>query len=235
METIYLNDEFERISFEDLAKIFKPRKEIQEEVKKQLEPLFSDFYAGSATYKMYFKYKKQFDAKIGRSNDFFRTLTDTLKTVVADPKATCVNLALSYLTAVELVGSVYVNMIILLLVARGQDLHLEPDRNHWYTRHVTSLEDLESPALSLSTKLDFLEMNGLRFFSKWVGRKLRNKIAHLNFQIDDDGKFFLLTRKGRKEVDLFKKILLFQEYLVAVFSLIQEQTSKVRKPPHSLT
>jgi hypothetical protein len=103
---------------------------------------------------------------------------------------------------------------------------LEPDYKHRYTRHVNSLEDLDSPALSLSVKLDFLEVNGVPFFSKWIDRPLRNKIAHLEFEINDNGEFFIFEEKGRKKVDLFRKLQTLAEYFNAFTDFFLEQITK---------
>jgi hypothetical protein len=90
---------------------------------------------------------------------------------------------------------------VLLLVAKGVDFHLEPDYEHRYTRHARSLEEIESPGLPLS-KLDFLKLNGLTFFSKWIDRDLRNCIAHLDFEIDDNVDLIVLRKAKRRRIDL---------------------------------
>jgi hypothetical protein len=208
----------------------KPREEIEKEVRKQLNPLFFDFYGGSPTYKMYYRYEDQISQKIERAVDYLKTLVETQRKMDVNPKAKSLLDAIECLSDVELIGNVFVDMTILLLIAKGRDLHMEPDYKHRYTRHATSLEDLESPTLPLSIKLDFLESNGLPFFTKWIDRDLRNKIAHLNFEIDNDGKFFLLTRKGRKEVNLSEKIQNFTSYLAAVRHVFHEQIERTKKP-----
>jgi hypothetical protein len=205
-------------------------KEIEDEVRTQLEPLFSDFYAGSKMYKAFWEYLEKLLERTSRSLDFFDVVKLAYK-AQAEPKATTALHILLYLTQIELVGTGYVDMVILLLTAKGIDLHLEPDHEHRYTRHATSIKDLDSPSLTLNVKLDFLKMNGLSFFEKCIDRTLRNDIAHANFEIDDNGKFFQLTRKGKKEVDILQKLLRFNSYEGGIDTILNEQMAKVPPPP----
>jgi hypothetical protein len=213
-----------------LAKIIAPPKEIEVEVRTQLEPLFLEFYRGSKMYKAYCEYLAKLVERINRSQDFF-DIVKLAYEAQAEPKAITALHTLLYLTQIELVGTSYVDMMILLLTAKGIDLHLEPDYNHRYTRHVTSLEDLESPSLTLNVKLDFLKMNGLSFFEKCIDRSLRNDIAHANFKIDDNGKFFQLTKKGKREVDMLQKLLCFYNYRSSIEKVLNEQMASVTTPP----
>jgi hypothetical protein len=167
-----------------------------------------------------------------KSSDFLRTflealnICDSAPRTPSYPKVRAFITAIGYLSFAESVADHYVNLVILLLIAKGRDLHLEPDYKHRYTRHATSLEELGSPSLTLSTKLDFLGLNGMSFFSKWIDRGLRNKIAHLDFQIDDNGDVFILEGTKRKKVDLTRKLRLIIEYERAVADFFVEQLSK---------
>lgn len=72
--------------------------------------------------------------------------------------------AIRYLLSVEAMGNVFVDYTILLLIGSVIDFHLEPDTNHRYARHAKTLEDIESPFISMSIQLDFLNSNGMPFF-----------------------------------------------------------------------
>ena len=132
--------------------------------------------------------------------------------------------ATTYLIETELIGTVYVDRVLLLLIGKGIDFHLEPDFNHRYTRHATSLEDIQAPSISLAAKLDFLEANNLTFFNKWINRNLRNKIAHLDYTIKNDS-FYLNKGKGPK-INLQKELQIFNEYYNAVDSFFMHQKNK---------
>ena len=122
--------------------------------------------------------------------------------------------AIRYLLSVEAMGNVFVDYTILLLIGSVIDFHLEPDTNHRYARHAKTLEDIESPFISMSIKLDFLNSNGMPFFLKWIDRGLRNKIAHLDFEIDQEGNF--LAGKQKKKVDIELKSSIFWSYFTCV-------------------
>lgn len=210
-------------------------KEIEEEVRKQLAPLFADFYPSSEKFLIYKKYLPKFVDKNNKSIQSIKQLSRIIATFGKCASATASEderkqtlrsavflSAMTHLLQVELIGNAFVDQTILLLIGGGSDLHLEPDYAHRYVRHATSLEDLESPSLSLSVKLDFLQCNGLTFFSKWIDRKLRNKIAHLDFEIDEKGNFQI----GKKRVDLTQKLKTFVQYLGAVQLVFAEEAVK---------
>lgn len=206
-------------------------KEIEVEVRSQLEPLFSAFYAGSKMYHVYYEYlKHSIKDRMRRATDILHIVRTATEAQPLDLKTRTALDVFLYLTQIELVGNAYVDMVVMLLIAKGVDLHLEPDDDHRYTRHVTSPEDLDSPSLTLAMKLDFLKMNGLPFFEKCIDRTLRNRIAHADFEIDADGKFFQLTEKGKKEVDVNQKFICFSDYMIGVERIRREQMGRVTPP-----
>jgi hypothetical protein len=73
-------------------------------------------------------------------------------------------------------------------------------------------------------------MNGLSFFEKCIDRTLRNDIAHANFKIADDGRFFQLTKKGKREVDVLQKLQCFSHYEGGIYKIFQEQMARVTPP-----
>jgi hypothetical protein len=216
-------------------------RKIEEEVREQLELLFADFYPGSPSFNMFARHGEQFEKKFRQSTNIIETFTETLQSIPTCEKieelpkyrkAINVVNAFGYLAEVETTASIYVDLAVLILIAKGQDLHLGPDRKHMYTRHAMSLEDLESPTLPLSVKLDFLDLNGLFFFSKWIDRDLRNKIAHLDFDFDENGNL-LLTNGERKEVKLEEKIASFMEYYNVMATVFAEELGKTMKRKES--
>ena len=220
---------------EELTK-YKPTKEIIDEVRKQLAPLFADFYPSSEKFLLYQKNIPKFEEKnkkmvqsMEQLSGFIMAMRKSLPSLSEVErklqfKSAEFLAAIVYLVSVEVIGNAFVDRALLLLIASGCDLHLEPDFEHRYVRHATSLEDLESPSLSLSTKLDFLECNGLPFFSKWIDRTLRNKIAHLDFTIDEKGNF----RIGQKRSDLEQKRNTFIQYMLAVKWVFNEEEKRAK-------
>jgi hypothetical protein len=130
--------------------------------------------------------------------------------------------AFSYLLLVEVDANFLIDIFLLMMVAKGNDFHIEPDYNQKFIRHATSLADLESASVSLASKLDFLKACGLSCFEKYIDRKLRNKIAHMDFVISKEGKFKMFDNDKRKEVVVERKL----EMLRYFTSLIYERLNK---------
>ena len=140
------NDEIEKSleewkkEIEELRKDTKRPRKIEEEVRKQLFPLFFDFYPSSAKYKMFWKFNPVFLEKSVKAKEF---MVRQLKLVdIFNKKCLKSKLegeleyrtflsAMTYLLEVELIGNAYIDETLLLLIAGGIDLHLEPDNKHW--------------------------------------------------------------------------------------------------------
>jgi hypothetical protein len=212
----------------------KAKPEIVEQIRREFEPLFADYYPNSPQYKFLIAYIDQFTEKVKRATNnqlIWNSILDSLaKKRTGDYKKHAnLILAMMYLNDVEAVSDIFVNLTILLSVGKGFDLHLEADSVHHYTRHARTLDDVESPYLSLSTKLDFLKSCGLFFFSKWIDRDLRNRIAHLDFEIDKNGDFLIIKQSKRKKVDLLQKQETVKEYLYAASLVLFEQFERIKQ------
>jgi hypothetical protein len=181
-------------------------------------------------FKAYYKTARKLIVRLERSSELLQVVGRAYKSQT-EPRALTALHTFLYLTQIEIVGTAFLDMAILMLTAKGIDLHIEPDYEHRYTRHVTSLADLDSPSLTLNVKLDFLKMNGLSFFEKCIDRTLRNDIAHANFEIDENGKFFQFTKKGKREVHLFQKFVCFSIYEECIFKILREQTTRTTPSP----
>ena len=88
---------------------------------------------------------------------------------------------LAYLGLVESLGVTLLDMVLLLLIAYGREMHTRGP----YTKHVTSFEELAN--LDLRFKLKFLKDNDVDIAQKVVNPELRNIIAHLKFKISKNG------------------------------------------------
>lgn len=97
------------------------------------------------------------------------------------PKSKPMVKMLVYLGLVESLGTTFIDMALMLLIANGKEMHTRGP----YVSHVTSLKELRK--LDLAYKLYFLRKHGLPLFLKIVDRELRNEIAHLKFKIDGEG------------------------------------------------
>ena len=111
---------------------------------------------------------------------------------------------------VEVSASLLMDITIIMLSTRNQVLHIESDEKYKFIRHATSIEDLESPSVSLATKISFLKYCGFDCFEKYVDRTLRNRIAHMDFEIDTNGNLFVHDKRNgkviKKQVDFKQKL-----------------------------
>lgn len=88
-----------------------------------------------------------------------------------------------YLGLIESLGNSTVDILVMLLVANGRDFHIECRYTTPRIKHAVSMEDLEKERVPLTTKLNFLEANGIKKLTKIIDSELRNAIAHLKFEI----------------------------------------------------
>ena len=88
---------------------------------------------------------------------------------------------LAYLGLVESLGVTLVDMVLLMFIANGTDIHTRRP----YVRHIEKLDELKD--IDLSDKQKFLKDRGLKEFSRFINRDDRNAIAHLKFKINKEG------------------------------------------------
>lgn len=91
-----------------------------------------------------------------------------------------IKLHLEFLTLVEGYVSTQINFLVFILVANGYDLY--PNQKE---KNVKTLRDIEKA--NLSDKLKFLRKHGFRNLIANKARKLRNGVAHLFYEINENG------------------------------------------------
>jgi hypothetical protein len=129
------------------------------------------------------------------------------------PKSKPMIKMLVYLGLVESLGTTFIDMALMLLIANGKEMHTRGP----YIKHVTSLRELRK--LDLAYKLHFLKSYGLPLFQNMVNRELRNDIAHLKFKIDDEG----TTRDSKGSlVDIDNVIQTFWKTILDIQTIFDE-------------
>jgi len=88
---------------------------------------------------------------------------------------------LVYLGLVESLGATLADIVLMLLIVNGEDVHTKGP----FTRHIRSFKELRD--VELGYKLELLKQANLRIFQKILGREIRNNVAHLKFRIGKDG------------------------------------------------
>lgn len=94
---------------------------------------------------------------------------------------------LAYLGLVESLGSTFMDITLLLLIANGLDVHTR----RGVLKHVTKLDELKG--VDTGEKLHILKTEGFEIFKKLFDVDCRNVIAHLKFTIGENGQ---ITRKA---------------------------------------
>lgn len=101
-----------------------------------------------------------------------------------------ITLHLEYLTLVEGLFATQVNFLIFTLIANGHDLYSTRKGDY-----VKTLGDIEE--VNLAFKLKFLGEHGFRkLIAKKVDIKLRNSVAHLFYEINENG----TMKVGKKRI-----------------------------------
>jgi len=130
--------------------------------------------------------------------------------------------AIMYLLEVEVISNLVIDILIMMLVAKGHIFHIEADEEYLFARHAVSIEDLNSSSVTLGMKVNYLQKNSVDCITKYVDKNLRNRIAHMDFEIDENGDFFIHEKKGKKKkkrYDIFSKL----EKLVTFNSTVIDQ------------
>jgi hypothetical protein len=206
-----------------------------EEIKAELEPFITKIAKTTdKTTLQYIRFKKNFLEWKKRDFEALKligmldpleelqfSLMKQLQTTAENrPKIAVVNL-FRYLGYVESIGVSTMDMLVLLLIANGRDLHVE--RVHEVPRIVHAIDSDDIKRTSLYEKIEFLKRDELIKCSSLIDRELRNAIAHLKFKIDDEGNISIYSQRRWRNVDMFERINTFVRiYMMISFTLRSE-------------
>lgn len=104
--------------------------------------------------------------------------------------------AFLYLALFETSVTNILDLIVMLLVLNGHDFFVQYPR-----KYAKNLDDLDDS--NVAEKLDFLNFHGFSILSENINRKLRNKIAHMDFDIEGKG----IIRVGEQKYNLQDEII----------------------------
>jgi hypothetical protein len=98
-----------------------------------------------------------------------------------DSRLNTLRKAFSFLALFETSVANILNCMVILLILNGHDFFIQ------YTRkYAKSLDDLDD-SFGVAEKLDFLNFHGFSFLTENINKSLRNKIAHMDFDIEEKG------------------------------------------------
>lgn len=110
-------------------------------------------------------------------------------------------------------------MVVLLLIANGHAFHVERSFELPRIIHAKTFSDIGPPNSTLAEKLCFLENKGLKTTSRFIDRKLRNDIAHLNFDVNKRGE---IVTKNCGKLNMDERLNRFSKMFVIIISVLQE-------------
>jgi hypothetical protein len=129
------------------------------------------------------------------------------------PESASMNKMLVYLGLVESLGNALANMVLMLLIANGQEIHTRSPP----IRHVKCLDELED--LDMSNKMKHLDSEGLVVFKDILNQSIRNIVAHLKFTIDKQG---VIRDKGNSLIKIDDDISRFWSGVYALWMVFEE-------------
>ena len=90
-----------------------------------------------------------------------------------------------------------IDFILMIFIATHHDFYVYDNR-----AYAKGLDDLNNA--SLGQKLSFLNYHGLQIFSQNLNKDLRNKIAHMDFDVNSDGTILVSQQKFDLEYEILK-------------------------------
>jgi hypothetical protein len=179
--------EIAKKAFNAVSVAKKEELQIQKDIESELTPFLDGVYRMDDSSREFQRFKenfiyfhKKYEKKLEIFKLFLKTKEVSLETMGK------IYLLFTYLGAVESVGNTLVDILVMLLVANGVDFHIECRYTTPRIKHATSIKELENEWIPLTTKLNFLEENGMKKLKSIIDSRLRNDIAHLNFDIVKD-------------------------------------------------
>jgi hypothetical protein len=123
----------------------------------------------------------------------------------------------SYLWLYEGAYTFCINFFCSLLIQKGHDLFDPFNKNY-----VFSFKEIQ--AVETATKLKFLKCHNLEIFDRKEDKKLRNKIAHHDFVLDNSG-VLKIDGKNINIVEKYENLLKFILTVFQVYANAQKLTS----------
>jgi len=151
-----------------------------------------------------------FQNRFEKSGRRMKKFKEDSKTSGTD-ETTILRKAFLYLALFETSTTNLIDLVLMIFIANGHDFYVYRSR-----KYAKKLDDLDD--CFISEKLDFLNHHGLVIFSEHINKKLRNKIAHLDFDVEADGKILI----GQQKYDLQDELVHLEAILLAIANALKE-------------
>jgi hypothetical protein len=120
-------------------------------------------------------------------------------------EVTTLRKAFLYLGLFETSITNLIDLLLMLFIVDHHDFYVYDNR-----AYAKTLDDLDNA--SLGEKLSFLNYHGLPIFSQNLNKDLRNKIAHMDFDVNADG----TISTGRQKFDLLYETVKLSAFVLVV-------------------
>lgn len=120
-------------------------------------------------------------------------------------EGTALRKAFLYLGLFESSVTNLIDLLVMILVADHHDFYVYNKR-----AYARGLDDLDNA--SLGEKLSFLNCHGLQMFSQNLNKDLRNKVAHMDFDVNSDGTISV----GQQKFDLMYETVQLSAFVLVI-------------------
>lgn len=175
-----------------------------------LLPLVEHIKASKSAQEFLKSSSEEIIARSERMQKRYDILKPSLKQKPTDESDT-LQKALFYLGFFEVSVTNLVDTILMIFMANHHDFYLYRDRGY-----ACKFKDLDDAFLG--EKLTFLHSHGLEIFGKNLNHELRNKIAHMDFEITPDG----IITVGKKKYNLIHETVKLAAFIWIVETAIWE-------------
>lgn len=156
----------------------------------KLKPLVASILSSREEIDKLKDFTRQSQIRFEKSGQRMRLFKEDSKTDY-DSQLNTIRKAFLFLALFETTVTNILNCIVFLLVLNGHDFFIQ------YTRkYAKSLDDLDEA--NLAEKLDFLKFHGFSFLTEKINKSLRNKIAHMDFDIEEKG--VIVVKKNKYDL-----------------------------------
>ena len=194
---------------DDVTKVVRNLKEYRELVG-VLKPLVKSVQSSDSARGFIKPHAATLENRFKKSGERMIAFKDVLGKLRKGETGTLLN-TFVYLGLFETSITNVIDLVLLLLISLDHDFYIP-----YHRRYAEKLGDLDSPPLA--EKLRFLNQHNLQVFSRSLNKFLRNKIAHMEFDIESDSRISI----GTEKYDILREINLLMVFSLAVGAAMQD-------------
>jgi len=189
-------DEKDNEILNQTTKLLEQTSEYQKLVVK-LKPLVESILSSSEETAKLRDSLKQLQTRFKRSGQRMHLLKEDSKADY-DSQLNTLRKAFLFLALFETTVTNMLNCLVVLLIHNGHDFFIQFER-----KYARSLKDLDA-SYGVAEKLEFLNLHGFSFLTENINNSLRNKIAHMDFDIEGKGVIMVKNEKYDLQTEIVR-------------------------------